>query len=163
MSFQTSLGVCLIPMSLTPLPLRTLLLYLMVSWNISLPPLGNIIINYNMEKVIPTSLNYADIKPEAIENSVKLVRFTPTANVTNSKPNDVVRFNIQGNGFLDPRSAYIVLDVDFLLQNVNDFSLEDPAKSKTGSIANSGKTLIQAAKCLDRSAHSFFERFILRS
>jgi len=47
-----------------------------------------------MEKVIPTSLNYADIKPEAIENMVKLIRFTPTANVTDSLPNDVVRFHL---------------------------------------------------------------------
>lgn len=34
-----------------------------------------------MEKVIPNALNYADIKPEAIENQIKLVRFTPTANI----------------------------------------------------------------------------------
>jgi hypothetical protein len=67
-----------------------------------------------MEKVIPTSLNYADIKPEAIENMVKLVRFTPTANVTDSLPNDVVRFHLQSNGFFDPYSAYIYLDIDFL-------------------------------------------------
>ena len=30
-----------------------------------------------MEKVIPQGLNYADIKPEAIENQIKLIRFTP--------------------------------------------------------------------------------------
>ena len=65
-----------------------------------------------MEKVIPQSLNYADVKPEAIENMVKLVRFTPTANVTSAQANDVIRFNLQGNGFLDPYSTYIKFSVN---------------------------------------------------
>lgn len=34
-----------------------------------------------MEKVIPQGLNYADMKPEAIQNMIKLVRYTPVANV----------------------------------------------------------------------------------
>jgi len=30
-----------------------------------------------MEPVIPQSLNYASLKPEAVEHEIKLVRFTP--------------------------------------------------------------------------------------
>lgn len=30
-----------------------------------------------MEKVIPPGINYADIKPEAIENQIKIIKFTP--------------------------------------------------------------------------------------
>lgn len=33
------------------------------------------------ERVIPQGLNYSDIKPEAIDNMLKLVRFTPVATV----------------------------------------------------------------------------------
>ena len=45
-----------------------------------------------MEKVIPNQLNYADLKPEAIENMVKLVRFVPQQSNNNLKPNDTVKF-----------------------------------------------------------------------
>ncbi len=45
-----------------------------------------------MEKVIPRSINYSDIKPEAIENMVKLVRFTPTSTINDAKANDIIRF-----------------------------------------------------------------------
>lgn len=38
-----------------------------------------------MEKVIPRSINYSDIKPEAIENMIKVVKFTPTATLNNAK------------------------------------------------------------------------------
>lgn len=64
-----------------------------------------------MDKVIPRAINYSDIKPEAIENMVKLVRFTPTATINNAKPNDIVRFQLLGNGFFDPYSAYIRIEV----------------------------------------------------
>jgi hypothetical protein len=64
-----------------------------------------------MEKVLPRGLNYSDIKPEAIENMVRVVRFTPTATVNNAKPNDIIRFMLTGNGFYDPYSAYIKMDV----------------------------------------------------
>lgn len=47
-----------------------------------------------MQKVIPPGLNYADIKPEAIENQIRIVKFTPTQTVVNASPNDVIRFNI---------------------------------------------------------------------
>ncbi len=47
-----------------------------------------------MEKVIPPGLNYADIKPEAIENQVRIVKFTPQSTIVQAKPNDIVRFFI---------------------------------------------------------------------
>ena len=47
-----------------------------------------------MQKVIPRSINYADIKPEAIESMIKIVKFTPTATVNSARPNDVIRFNL---------------------------------------------------------------------
>jgi hypothetical protein len=62
--------------------------------------------------VIPNSINYSDVKPEQIENTVKLVRFTPTANVQQASPNDVMKFMLQGNGFLDPFSTYIDIEVN---------------------------------------------------
>lgn len=64
-----------------------------------------------MEKVIPPGLNYADIKPEAIENQIRMIKFLPISNVQNQGPNDVVRFNLQGNGFFDPYSAYLKIRV----------------------------------------------------
>ena len=64
-----------------------------------------------MEKVIPPGLNYADIKPEAIENQIRIVKFTPIATITEAQSNDVVRFHLQGNGFYDPYSAYIRIQV----------------------------------------------------
>lgn len=63
------------------------------------------------EKVIPNCINYADLKPEAIENEVRIVRYTPTSNINGSKPSDVVKFFLQGNGFFDPYSAYLKLVV----------------------------------------------------
>lgn len=60
-----------------------------------------------MQKVIPPGLNYGDIKPEAIENQIRIVKFTPIATIQSAQANDIVRFHIQGNGFYDPYSAYI--------------------------------------------------------
>jgi len=34
-----------------------------------------------MEKIIPPGLNYADIKPEAIENQIRIIKYTPMATV----------------------------------------------------------------------------------
>lgn len=59
-----------------------------------------------MEKVIPQGLNYADIKPELIENRVKLVQFRPHSSATNASPGQTIRFDIKSNGFYDPYSAY---------------------------------------------------------
>lgn len=65
-----------------------------------------------MEKVIPQQINYADLKPESIEHTVKLVRFTPTASVNQLQPNDTVKFMLQNQGFLDPYSTYIKFTVE---------------------------------------------------
>jgi len=59
-----------------------------------------------MEKVIPSSLNYADLKPELIENRVKLIQFRPHSSATNASPGQTIRFDIKTNGFYDPYSAY---------------------------------------------------------
>jgi len=36
-----------------------------------------------MDKVIPPGLNYADLKPEAIENQIRMIKFLPISNVQN--------------------------------------------------------------------------------
>ena len=54
-----------------------------------------IIINLaRMQKVIPPGLNYGDIKPEAIENQIRIVKFTPIATITQAQANDIVRFHL---------------------------------------------------------------------
>jgi hypothetical protein len=70
-----------------------------------------------MEKILPRGISYSDIKPEAIESMVKVVRFTPTATVNNAKANDIIRFQLQGAGFYDPYSAYIKIEVQCDLAN----------------------------------------------
>ena len=102
-----------------------------------------------MQKVIPSGINYADIKPEAIDHQFKLVRFTPVANVANASANDVIRFALQGNGFLDPYSTYIRIT----LTVANDL----PGTS-TGADGNRLN-----AKVLDSSAHSLINRLVIRS
>jgi hypothetical protein len=101
-----------------------------------------------MQKVIPPGLNYANIKPEAIENQIRIVKFTPIATIQQAQPNDIVRFMLQGNGFYDPYSAYIRIQID-----VSD--IPDP----TGV----GRESNFAGKFLDRSAHSLFSRLVIRS
>ena len=99
-----------------------------------------------MEKVIPNSLNYADLKPEVIENRVKLVKFIPNANPRGATGGQVIRFDLRGNGFFDPYSSYIKFDL-----RIPNFRAP-----------NAGESTIQG-KFLDRSAHSIIERLILRS
>lgn len=77
-----------------------------------------------MDKVIPRSIHYADLKPEAIDNNVKLVRFTPQTNIQNSVPNDVIRFLLQGNGFFDPYSAYLHIRFSFLRTGIEEFATQ---------------------------------------
>ena len=57
------------------------------------------------DRVVPNSLNYADIKPEAIESEIKFVKFTPTTNPKDAKGGDMVKFFLTGNGFMDPYST----------------------------------------------------------
>jgi hypothetical protein len=64
-----------------------------------------------MEKVIPAGLNYADLKPELIENRVKLIQFRPHSSATNASPGQTIRFDIKSNGFFDPYSAYFKFQV----------------------------------------------------
>jgi hypothetical protein len=59
----------------------------------------------------------------------------------------VIRFHLQGNGFFDPYSAYIRVEVDFG---------ELPALINNGDLQFQGKFL-------DRSAHSLFSRLVIRS
>lgn len=93
-------------------------------------------------RVILPSINYADIAPEVIDNEVKLVRFTPTQTINNAQPNDIIKFIMQGNGFYDPFSAYIRMTVSV-----------DP-----NTLVNTDEI-----RYVDRSAHSFFNRFLVRS
>jgi hypothetical protein len=90
------------------------------------------------DTVVPNSLNYTDIKPQAIENKIQLVRYQPAAMVTGAKGGDMIKFLLSGNGFLDPYSTYF------------QFKVEVPCAA--GEI-----------KFLDRSAHSFFDRIVIRS
>lgn len=93
------------------------------------------------DKVIPNAINYADLRPECIENEVRIVRYTPTSNINSAKPNDIVKFFLQGNGFYDPMSAYIKLQITV-----------------------PGATLqANELRFLDRSAHSFINRMVIRS
>lgn len=61
----------------------------------------------SVDAVVPNSLNYTDIKPQAIENEIKLVKFQPTSTITGAKGGDMVKFMLSGNGFLDPYSTYL--------------------------------------------------------
>ena len=65
-----------------------------------------------MKKVIPQGLNYADVKPEVIEHDVKVNTFRPVQ-TGQFKGNDIIRFTLQGNGFLDPYSTYLKFSVTF--------------------------------------------------
>jgi len=91
------------------------------------------------DRVIPNSLNYTDIKPESVESEIKLVKFTPTSTVTGARGGDMVKFLLTGNGFFDPYSSYFKFDVE-----VTD-------------------TAAGEMRFLDRSAHSFIQRIIIRS
>lgn len=101
-----------------------------------------------MQKVIPPGLNYGDIKPEAIENQIRIVKFTPIATIQSAQANDIVRFHLQGNGFYDPYSSYIRIRIE-----VDEVA--DPLTRVNG--------LNMSGKFLDRSAHSLFSRLVIRS
>jgi hypothetical protein len=102
-----------------------------------------------MEKVIPRGINYSDIKPEAVENMVRVVRFTPTATVNSATANDIIRFQLMGNGFYDPYSAYIKIEVTSTLTTLN-------------SSSNAANTNF-VGRFLDRSAHSLISRLVVKS
>ena len=91
-------------------------------------------------KVIPNSLNYSDIKPESIDTDIRLSKFTPTATITGARPGDMIKFLLSGQGFFDPYSAYF------------KFTVEVKDDLGAGEV-----------RTLDRSAHSFIQRMIIRS
>lgn len=99
-----------------------------------------------MEQVVPGSIVYSDLKPEAITNDVKLIKYYPTSNVNGYQPNDIVRFELKGNGFFDPYSSYIYFEVE----------IPEPT-------AISGNANQISGQFLDRSAHSLIQRFVARS
>jgi len=59
------------------------------------------------DTVVPNSLNYVDVKPQAIENTITLVRYQPQTAVSGAKGGDMIKFILSGNGFLDPYSTYL--------------------------------------------------------
>ena len=101
------------------------------------------------DTVVPNSLNYTDIKPQAIENKIQLCRYQPTAMVTGAKGGDMIKFLLSGNGCLDPYSTYFqfIVQVDDLVLTRNADNTKD----------------IGEVRWLDRSAHSFFQRIVIRS
>lgn len=60
---------------------------------------------------LPKNLNYSDIKPIGFPSHVRFEKFTPVA-FNGASTSDLIRFNISTNGFWDPYSAYIKLEVD---------------------------------------------------
>lgn len=85
-------------------------------------------------------MSYSDVKPEVVENDIRLVRFIPVTSQNGTKPGDLIKFQLTGQGFLDPYTTYLRFDVTCTF----------PANSTE-------------VRFLDRSAHSFIQRFILRS
>ena len=115
------------------------------------------------QKVIPNSINYADLMPEAIENEIKLIRFTPTATINNAQQNDIIKFILQSSGFLDPYSLYVkfTVQVNTFADKVNQVV---PIMISDDAGINSTATVYRPeVKYLDRSAHSFINRLVIRS
>lgn len=107
-----------------------------------------------MDKVIPNQLNYADLKPEAIDNEIKLIRFTPQSTGGIYRPGDTVKFMLQSNGFYDPYSAYLKFTV-----NVD----KNAWPTVPGDQTDLDASQVTFAKFMDRSAHSFINRLVIRS
>ena len=60
---------------------------------------------------IPPQVLYDTIKPLGYPTSTKVMRFTPQTGQNNILPNDVVRFNFNTNGYWDPSTVYINIQV----------------------------------------------------
>jgi len=60
---------------------------------------------------IPRQVLYDSIKPLGYPTSTKVMRFTPQTGQNNILPNDVVRFNFNTNGYWDPSTVYINIQV----------------------------------------------------
>ena len=93
-------------------------------------------------KVVPNSLNYADLKPESIQTDIRLTKFLPTATVNDADITSVFRFLLSGTGFLDPFSTYL------------DFTINVP-----DNLFNTDEVI----KFVDRSAHSFINQITIKA
>lgn len=90
------------------------------------------------EKRRPAGIEYGMLNPEGMNSDIRLVKFTPVSTITQARGGDVIRFQIQNDGFFDPYSAYIKIEVE--------------CEPNTSEI-----------RFLDRSAHSFINRLVIRS
>lgn len=90
------------------------------------------------EKRRPAGIEYGLLNPEGMNSDIRLVKFTPVSTITQARGGDIIRFQIQNDGFLDPYSAYIKFQVQC-----------EPGTSEV--------------RFLDRSAHSFINRLVIRS
>ena len=99
-----------------------------------------------MEQVVPGSIVYSDLKPEAILSDIKLVKYYPTSNVNGQLPQDLIRFELRGNGYFDPFSAYIYTEITI------------PVPTASTTLLNG-----VGATILDDSAHSLIQRLVIRS
>lgn len=79
-----------------------------------------------MDKIIPRSIHYADLKPEAIEHQVRLVRFLAANSNASWTAGQTIPFKLQGNGFYDPYSAY--LNIRFQFDIDGEFAYQSPTE-----------------------------------
>lgn len=79
---------------------------------------------------IPRQVLYDSVKPFGYPTSVKQVRFMPTTG-QNMGPNDIIRFNISTNGYWDPSTAYInlQLQIDDSFSDFDAIQLDGSASS----------------------------------
>lgn len=82
-----------------------------------------------MDKVIPRSIHYADLKPEVIENTVKLVKFSPQTIISNAQPDTTIKFKMSGNGYLDPYSLFMRIKFQFTDSALSEFSVTSPQQT----------------------------------
>ena len=69
---------------------------------------------------IPNEISFNRIPPMAYKNSITIMRYLPNTNSV-LNPGDICRFNInQKNGFWDPYSCYINMEVDVSQENSLD-------------------------------------------
>lgn len=87
---------------------------------------------------VPSGIEYGTFAPEGIPCDVRFVKFTPVSTITEAKGGDVIRFMISNDGYYDPYSAFLRILVEC---------------TPTGD----------EIRWLDRSAHSFISRLVIRS